>query len=253
MKKRVVIKLSGEALGGGSGAEGSGGSKFSDAVILKIVSQISTVLNQGVQVSLVVGGGNFWRNKSNNVSGNFFTLDRSKSDQMGMLGTVMNGLYLSEAFKAKGIAAEVFTPFVVGSLTKLFSKDEAEKSLNSGTVVINAAGTGHPFFTTDSITALRAAELHADFALYAKNIDGVYDSDPSLNPKARKLKSISYKEAVYKNLNAIDIAAMTISMEAGTPSLIFGLDEQDSIIHACSDDMCNGTTITMNAKEEYYV
>ncbi len=237
---RFVLKLSGEAIGGEKSA-------FDDVTIERICGEIACVVSKGVQVSLVVGGGNLWRNKSNNNGS--FTLDRSKSDQIGMMGTIMNALYLSEALRYKGVTAKVMTPFVVGTFTEQFSVDKANEYLDAGVVVINAGGTGHPFFTTDSITALRAAELKA-VALYAKNIDGVYDSDPRTNTNAVRYKSISYDNVIKYGLDALDIAAMNISKDAGTKSLIFALSEPGSIIEACGSGFSGGTIITIDAEEE---
>ena len=182
-------------------------------------------------------------------------MDRVKADYMGMLATVMNALYLAEAFKRQGAKAQVVTPVPISNMTRIYEKDVALELMATGTVLINAAGTGHPYFSTDTITALRAAELQADCVLYAKNIDGVYDSDPRKNPNARKYKTLNYQTAIKNGLSAADIAAMHISKEARTPSYIFGLNEQDSITNACAYPHVKGlggTYVSVDAELSYY-
>ena len=245
MIKRTVIKLSGEAIGD-SGAK----SGYNDPVIDSIVGQIIEVIEGGTEVSLVIGGGNLWRGHQARPD-----MDRVKADYMGMLATVMNALYLTEAFKRQGTKAQVVTPVPISNMTRIYNKDEALELMANYTVLINAAGTGHPYFSTDTITALRAAELEADCVLYAKNIDGVYDSDPRKNPSARKYKTLSYKTAIQNGLSAADIAAMHISKEAHTPSYIFGLNEPKSIVNACSypnTNHINGTYVDVDARTLYY-
>lgn len=176
MYKRIVLKLSGEALAGDKE-----GVTFDDRIIWGLVSQIKEVINRGTQVCLVVGGGNFWRGRSA-TSG----MDRTKADQIGMLATVMNAIYLADAFRQNDVSATVQTPIPFGTMTELFSKDAALARLEKGEVLIFAAGLGHPFFSTDTITALRGAELDVDGLFFAKNIDGVYDDDPAVNVNAKK-------------------------------------------------------------------
>ena len=245
MIKRTVIKLSGEAIGDSQACHG-----YNDRVIDSIVGQIIMAVNAGVQVSLVVGGGNLWRGHQARPD-----MNRVKADSMGMLATVMNAIYLAEAFKRQGAAATVLTPMPIANMTQVYEKDMALELLASRTIPIHAAGTGHPYFSTDTITALRAAELGADCILYAKNIDGVYESDPRKTPTARKYKSLSYRTAIRAGLNAADIAAMHISNEAGIPSYIFGLNAPDSISQACAYPMTgslNGTYMNVDIKEDYY-
>jgi len=246
MIKRTVIKLSGEAIGDSQSASG-----YNDLVIDSIVGQIVKAVNAGTQVSLVVGGGNLWRGHQARPD-----MDRVKADYMGMLATVMNAVYLAESFKRQGAKAMVLTPMPIANMTRVYEKDMALELLTGQTILINAAGTGHPYFSTDTITALRAAELEADCILYAKNIDGVYDSDPRKNPAARKFKSLSYRTAIQAGLSAADIAAMHISDEAGIPSYVFGLNAPDSISQACAHPMTgklNGTYMNVDIKEDYYV
>jgi len=183
-------------------------------------------------------------------------MDRVKADYMGMLATVMNAIYLAEAFKRQGARAMVMTPMPFANMTRVFEKDVALELLEAQTILINAAGTGHPYFSTDTITALRAAELSADCILYAKNIDGVYCSDPRKNPAARKYRNLSYSTAIKNGLNAADIAAMHISHESGIPSYVFGLNAPDSISLACAypaTGHLNGTYMNVDIKEDYYV
>ncbi len=245
MYKRVIIKISGEAL------SGDGSASFDDNVVSRIACEVKTVLESGTEVALVVGGGNFWRGAKSSDA-----LDRAKSDQIGMLATVMNAIYLSEAFRRIGVEAVVMTPFVAGAFTTYFSKEEALRLMAAGKVVINAGGLGHPYFSTDTITALRGAELHCDVVLYAKNINGVYDMDPKKFTSAKRLKTVSYEKIIKDNLNATDIAAINISREAKMPSFLFGLEQPGSIVTACGGGEQSfeiGTKADINIEEEYYV
>ena len=245
MLKRAVIKISGEALS-------ANGQAFDDLMIDNIAEQLKILSD--IEFSLVIGGGNFWRGRDKKPF-----LNRVRSDQIGMLGTVMNGMYLSERFLLSGVKSVVMTPFPIGTLTVVFSKEAALCAMHRGEVVINAGGTGHPYFSTDTIAALRAAELEADCVLYAKNIDGVYTADPRKDPGAQKIRRISYREVIGRQLSAADIAAMCISQEAGTNSFLFGLHARDSIVNACksaagnSRDFQSGTMISVSCEEEYYV
>lgn len=232
MYKRIILKLSGEALANSE-------TSFDNNIINGIIVQIKTLIDKGMEISLVVGGGNFWRGRSANPE-----MDRVKADQIGMLATVMNAMYLSESFKIHGMKAAVMTPFSVGTMTYEFSKEEALKAFEENKIVIFAGGIGHPFFSTDTITALRAAELEADAILYAKSIDGVYDSDPHENPNAVKFDSIACKDIVEKNLKVIDIAAANLCYEQKIPVLIFGLSEENSIVRAGMGEKI-GTIVTV--------
>ncbi|KXL53190.1 uridylate kinase [Anaerotignum neopropionicum] len=235
MYKRIVLKLSGEALAGDKD-----GITFDDTVIWSLVSQIKEVINKGTQVCLVVGGGNFWRGRSA-ASG----MDRTKADQIGMLATVMNAIYLADAFRQNGVFATVQTPIPFGTMTELFSKDAALARLEKSEVLIFAAGLGHPFFSTDTITALRGAELDVDGLFFAKNIDGVYDDDPAVNPNAKKIDVIKSEEIVKNNLKVIDMAAANLCFERKIPVVIFGLNEEKSIIRAVSGEKI-GTIVTVS-------
>lgn len=230
-KRRVLLKLSGEAL---AGEKKTG---FDEETVKEVARQVKISADSGVQVCIVIGGGNFWRGRSSNA------IDRTKADQIGMLATVMNCIYVSEIFRSLGMDTEVFTPFAVGAMTKLFSKDEAVKCLEQGKVVFFAGGTGHPYFSTDTGIALRAVEMEADTILLAKAVDGIYDSDPKVNPKARKFDQISIQEVVEKQLAVIDLTASILCMENHMPLAVFGLNEQDAIAHAMNGEI-TGTIVT---------
>lgn len=230
--KRVILKLSGEALAG------KNKSGYDDALIADIATQVQTIVAQGTDVGVVIGGGNYWRGRSND------TIDRTKADQIGMLATVMNCIYVSEIFRSEGLMTSILTPFECGSMTKLFSKDRANKYFRKGMVVFFAGGTGHPYFSTDTGIVLRAVELDADAILLAKTIDGVYDSDPKVNPNARKFDTISIQDVVEQKLGVIDMTASVMCMENKMPLMVFGLDEKNSIVNAMSGRF-NGTVVTV--------
>lgn len=230
--KRVILKLSGEAL---TGNQKSG---YDDAMIEDIARQVKEITDKGIQVGIVIGGGNYWRGRSND------SIDRTKADQIGMLATIMNCIYVSDIFRSTGIMTNVLTPFECGGITKLFSKDRANKYFSKGMVVFFAGGTGHPYFSTDTGVALRAIEMDADAILLAKAIDGVYDSDPKTNPAAKKYDSISIQEVVDKKLGVIDMTASVMCMENRIPLMVFGLNEKNSIVDAMSGKF-NGTMVTV--------
>ena len=230
--KRVILKLSGEAL-----AKKEGG--YNDELIENIANQVKTIVDKGTDVGVVIGGGNYWRGRSND------NIDRTKADQIGMLATIMNCIYVSEIFRSQGLKTNILTPFVCGSMTKLFSKDRANKYFEKGMVVFFAGGTGHPYFSTDTGIVLRAIELDADAILLAKAIDGIYDSDPKLNPEAKKYDTISINEVVEKKLGVIDMTASVMCMENKMPLMVFGLEEENSIVNALSGKF-NGTVVTVD-------
>ena len=213
--KRVLLKLSGEALAG----EQKRG--FDEATVTEVAKQIKTIVDEGLQVGIVIGGGNFWRGRTSGA------MDRSKADQIGMLATIMNCIYVSDICRYVGLKTEVFTPFVCGAFTTLYSKDAVEESFAEGKVVFFAGGTGHPYFSTDTATVLRAVEIGADAILLAKAVDGIYDSDPKVNPDAKKYDEISIDEVVAKKLAAMDLTASIMCMEQKMPMLVSGLDEKD--------------------------
>lgn len=230
--KRVLLKLSGEAL---SGDKKMG---FDEATCIKVANQVKQLIQAGTEVAVVIGGGNFWRGRQSE------TIDRTKADQIGMLATVMNCIYVSEIFRYVGMDTAVLTPFPCGSMTKLFSKDRAVKYLTKGKVVFFAGGTGHPYFSTDTATVLRALEIDAEVILLAKAIDGVYDSDPKVNKDARKYSEISIEEVLAKKLGVIDLSATIMCLEHKLPMLVFGLNEEGSIGN-CVNGSFNGTKITV--------
>ncbi len=230
--KRVILKRSGEAL-----AKKEGG--YNDELIENIANQVKTIVDKGTDVGVVIGGGNYWRGRSND------NIDRTKADQIGMLATIMNCIYVSEIFRSQGLKTNILTPFECGSMTKLFSKDRANKYFEKGMVVFFAGGTGHPYFSTDTGIVLRAIELDADAILLAKAIDGIYDSDPKLNPEAKKYDTISINEVVEKKLGVIDMTASVMCMENKMPLMVFGLEEENSIVNALSGKF-NGTVVTVD-------
>ena len=230
--KRVLLKLSGEALAG----EQKRG--FDEATVTEVARQIKTIVDEGLQVGIVIGGGNFWRGRTSGA------MDRSKADQIGMLATIMNCIYVSDICRYVGLKTEVFTPFVCGAFTTLYSKDAVEESFAEGKVVFFAGGTGHPYFSTDTATVLRAVEIGAAAILLAKAVDGIYDSDPKVNPDAKKYDEISIDEVVAKKLAAMDLTASIMCMEQKMPMLVFGLDEKDSIVNTVHGKF-SGTKVTV--------
>lgn len=217
--KRIMLKLSGEAL---AGEKKTG---FDEDSCLRVAKQIKQLVEQGMEIGIVIGGGNFWRGRTSE------TIDRTKADQIGMLATIMNCIYVSEIFRSIGMKTQIFTPFICGTITQLFSKDLANQSFQEGNVVFFAGGTGHPYFSTDTGIALRAIEMEVDMILLAKAIDGVYDSDPKLNKNAVKYDTISLSEVLDKKLQVMDLTATVMCMENKIPMLVFGLEEENSILN----------------------
>lgn len=189
-------------------------------------------------MGVVIGGGNFWRGRSGGA------IDRTKADQIGMMATVMNAIYVSEMCRHTGLETEVFTPFACGAFTKLFSKDEAVRCLEAGKVTFFAGGTGHPYFSTDTTAVLRAVEIGAEAILLAKAVDGVYDSDPKENPDAVRYDEIHIQEVIHKQLAVVDLTASIMCMENRMPMLVFGLNEKDSIIHTAQGKL-HGTKVSV--------
>lgn len=230
--KRVLLKLSGEAL---AGEKKTG---FDEPTVTEVAKQVLKLVEAGTEVGIVIGGGNFWRGRTSE------TIDRTKADQIGMLATVMNCIYVSEIFRSVGMKTQVLTPFECGSFTKLFSKDRANKYFARGMVVFFAGGTGHPYFSTDTATVLRAVEIEAEGILLAKAIDGVYDSDPKVNPDAKKYDQVSIQEVIDRKLAVVDLTASILCMENHMPMYVFGLNEKDSIVKAISGQF-TGTKVTV--------
>ena len=217
---RVLLKLSGEAL---SGDKGTG---FDEATCIQVAGQIKELVDDGCQVAIVIGGGNFWRGRTSE------NMDRVKADSIGMLATVMNCIYTADAFRVFGIKSHIMTPFACGTMTELFNRDKAVKYMEQGEVVFFAGGIGHPYFSTDMATVLMAVEVKADVVLSAKAIDGVYDSDPKTNPNAKKYDSMQMKDIVDNKLGVIDLASAVLAMENKMPMMLFGLNGEDSIVKA---------------------
>ena len=231
--RRVMLKLSGEALAGQNGRG------YEEAVVKKIAEQVRTSILAGVEIGIVTGGGNYWRGRTSEA------ISRPKADQIGMLATVMNCIYVSEIFRTVGMKTAILSPFQCGGMTELFSVDRADQYLKSGTVVFFAGGTGHPFFSTDTGTALMAAEIGADVILLAKSIDGVYTADPKLDPGARRYDRISMQEMVEKKLGVIDLTASVLCMENRIPLAVFDLNQKNSIADAMQGKI-NGTVVTVD-------
>ncbi len=219
-ESRILLKLSGEAL---AGDKKTG---FDEETVREVARQIKQVLSTGKELAVVIGGGNFWRGRTSQH------MDRVKADQIGILATVMNCIYVAEIFRLEGIDSLIMTPFVCGTMTKPFQKDEALLALQAGKVVFFAGGTGHPYFSTDMATILMAIEIEADVVLSAKAIDGVYDSDPKINPNARKFDVMEMADIVDQKLGVIDLASAVLAMENHMPMKLFGLQGENSIVNA---------------------
>ena len=228
--QRILLKLSGEAL---AGDKKTG---FDEATVREVALQVKQLVDQGIQVGSVTGGGNFWRGRTSE------TIYRTKADQIGMLATVMNCIYVSEIFRSVGMKTAILTPFECGSFTKLFSKDRANKYFEHGMVVFFAGGTGHPYFSTDTGVVLRAIEVDAEVILLAKSIDGVYDSDPKQNPDAKKYNEVTIDEVIEKNLQVVDMTASILARDNRMPMWVFGLNEENSIVNTMSGKF-NGTKV----------
>ena len=230
--KRVIIKLSGEAL---AGEKGFG---LDESVIEYVVKQIKQVVDSGVEVGIIIGGGNFWRGRQGS------NMDRTTADHMGMLATVINSLAMQDALERNGIATRVQTALTITRVAEPYILRKAMRHFEKGRVVIFACGTGNPYFSTDTGAALRAAEIGAEALLLAKNVDGIYDSDPKKNPNAKKFDEITYIDVIKKGLNAMDTTAISLCMENKIPVIAFALSEENSIIKAISGEFC-GTVVTV--------
>ena len=234
--KRILLKVSGEALGEKT-ARGDGfGLDFSK--IHGVCQSIKECVGMGVQVGLVIGGGNFWRGVKNGEG----KLQRSHADAMGMLATVMNAIAVADVLEQHGLDARVLTAVEMNKFAEYFTRDTANRYLNEGKVVIFAAGTGNPYFSTDTGAVLRGVEIEADAILMAKNVDAIYSADPTKDPNAVRYSQLTYGEALAKNLKATDITAMALAMDNDMTMVCFGLDEENSIMRVvCGEDI--GTTV----------
>lgn len=224
MYKRVLLKLSGEAL---AGEQKTG---INAEVVNTICEKIATIANQGVQVGVVVGGGNFWRGKYG------YNMESITSDYMGMLATVINALAVKDALESKGVKAVVETSISMVQIAETYTKRDTEKHFEEGAVVIFGGGTGHPFFSTDTGAALRAAEIGADTILVAKTIDGVYSADPKIDSNAIKYDEITYTQVLNENLKVMDSAAIAICRDNNIPLVVFALEDPENIVRVVNGE-----------------
>lgn len=232
--QRVLLKLSGEAL--------MGDAQFGidPGVALKMARDIKAAHDQGIQIGVVVGGGNIWRGLSATASG----MDRATADYMGMVATVLNGLSLQDALENEGVQSRVMTAIAMHEVAEPYIRRRAIRHMEKGRVVILVAGTGNPFFTTDTAAALRALELDVDILLMAKNrVDGVYSADPRTDPSAKKYDVISHQEALERNLKVMDASAMALCRDNNLPILVFDVTTSDAIIRAIHGDRTHGTLV----------
>ena len=222
--KRVVIKISGEALAGPSGTG------IDNHIVNKVVQQIKVVHDLGIDVGIIIGGGNFWRGRQG------VDMDRTTADHMGMLATVINSLALQDALEHSGVPTRVQTALTIERVAEPYILRKALRHLEKGRVVIFACGTGNPYFSTDTGASLRAAEIGAYVLLCAKNIDGVYDSDPRKNPSAKKIDEISFMDVIKRGIHVMDTTAVSLCMENDINIVVFGLDEENSIVKAATGE-----------------
>ena len=221
--KRILIKISGEALSGGKGHG------FDVNALSSVAGQLAELKKLGVEVGVVVGGGNFWRGRQGEE------IDRTTADYMGMLATVINALAVSDALEKQGAESRVMTALPIGGVGEPFNYKVADRYLKEGKTVVFGGGTGNPYFSTDTGAALRAIEIKADALLLSKNIDGIYDSDPKTNPNAKKYDKITYDEYVAKGLKAMDTTAVVMCKENGLKVHAFGEKGENSIIKAVTE------------------
>ena len=222
--KRVLLKISGEAL---AGSQRFG---INEEMTRKVAGEVKQIHDLGVEVAIVVGGGNFWRGRTSE------DMDRATADYMGMLATVMNALALQDAFLALGVPARVQTAIEMREVAEPYARRKALSHLEHGDVVIFGAGTGNPFFSTDTTAALRAAEIDADVILLAKNIDGVYDSDPALNPDAKMFSELTHMEVVEKDLKVMDLTAATLCKDNNIKIHVFAIAEEGNVLKAIAGE-----------------
>jgi len=235
--KRILLKISGEALGEKTQSGDGFGLNF--AKMGEVCAAIKECVEMGVQVGLVIGGGNFWRGVKNGEG----KMQRSHADAMGMLATVMNAIAVADVLEQQGLDARVLTAVEMHKFAEYFTRDTANRYLNEGKVVLFAAGTGNPYFSTDTGAVLRGVEIEADAILMAKNIDGIYSADPKKDPAAVKFDKLTYNEVLEKGLKATDTTAMALAMDNNIPMVCFGLAEENSILRVVRGEMI-GTTVT---------
>ena len=233
--KRILLKLSGESLAG----EAKHGIDFD--TVVKICEPIKKCVDAGVQVAIVVGGGNFWRGRSSGE------MDRTRADHMGMLATTINALGVCDALEQLGLDVRVQTAIAMHQVAEPYIRNKAVSHLEKGKVVIFGCGTGNPFFSTDTAAALRAVEIEADIIMKATMVDGVYDSDPKTNPNAKKYDTISYHEVLSKDLAVMDSTASALCKDNNLPILVFSIDDPENIYRAvCGENI--GTVVSSEAE-----
>ena len=231
--KRILLKISGEAL---AGAEGHG---LDFSILHSVCDAVKECVDLGVQVGLVIGGGNFWRGVKNGAG----KLERSHGDAMGMLATVMNAIAVADVLEQHGMDARVLTAVEMHKFAEYFTRDTAERYLSEGKVVIFAGGTGNPYFSTDTGAVLRGVEICADAVLMAKNVDAIYSADPNKDPNAVRYTELTYGQVLAENLKATDITAMALAMDNNMTMVCFGLNEENSIVRVVRGEKV-GTTVT---------
>ncbi len=224
--RRILLKLSGEAMAGSASA----GLDFD--TVLRICREIKTCVDMGVEIAIVVGGGNFWRGRSSGK------MDRTRADHMGMLATTINALALADGLEQLDCDVRVQTAIAMNQIAEPYIRSRAVRHLEKGRVVIFGCGTGNPFFSTDTASALRAAEIEADIIFKASMVDGIYDSDPKKNPDARKFDRLTYLDVLNKDLKVMDSTAATLCKDNGIPILVFNLEDPANIVRAaCGEDI----------------
>lgn len=235
--KRVLIKISGEALAGSQKDEKGNGFGLDQDMLDNVAEHIVRIRDMGVEVAVVVGGGNFWRGAKNSH------MDRTRADHMGMLATVMNSLALADALEQKGVDVRVQTAIEMRQIAEPYIRSRATRHLEKGRVVIFGCGTGNPFFTTDTAAALRAMEIDADVILLAKNVDAVYDSDPAKNPNAQRFTSLTHNDVLTMNLGVMDSTAASLCRDNGVKIHVFAISDPDNIVRAVEGEQI-GTVIS---------
>ena len=232
--KRILLKISGEAL---KGANEFG---YSDSSLKELIKNLSEVVDSGIELGLVVGAGNIWRGKIGKDLG----MDPVRADYMGMLGTVMNALIIKDCFEANGVPCKIQTTLQMEPIAETFDHEKAIKHLQEGCVVIFAGGTGHPFFTTDTTAVLRALEIDAETILKATKVDGIYSEDPVKNPDAERYSTLSYNEALIKDLKIMDSAAFSLCRDNNLPIIVFNFSDPDNLRKVLEGDLKSATIVT---------
>ena len=231
--KRILLKLSGEAL--------MGDSKYGihPPTLTRIAQEVREIEDAGVQVAIVIGGGNIFRGVAGATEG----MDRANADYMGMLATVINAMALQDAFEKQGVFTRVQSAIKMEQIAEPYIRRRAVRHLEKGRVVIFAAGTGNPYFTTDTAASLRAMEINAEVILKATKVDGVYDADPKKHPNARRYKTLTYMDVLQKNLAVMDSTAISLCMDNKLPIVVFDLTQSGNIRRAILEDGLIGTTV----------